>query len=103
MADTTPDSHASPLSRSEIVGRFIVFQLKLAMDGIRDIILSPVSLVVLAAALIEGGDAGERHWKQLMRLGQRTDLWINLFDHHDGDGQHEPGAGAMAEDSGRRD
>ena len=92
------------LSRVELVWRFIVFQLKLVIDGLRDIVLSPVALVVVLAGLIAGGDTPERYWRELMRFGRRTDIWINLFDRRPGaaDALVEPIERMMTENPTRR-
>ena len=92
------------LSRVDLVWRLIVFHLKLLMDGLRDIILSPVALVVVLAGLIAGGDTPDRYWRGLMRFGRRTDIWINLFDRRAGaaDALVEPIERMMTEDPARR-
>lgn len=92
------------LSRVALIWRLLVFQLKLVMDGLRDILLSPVSFVVALVGLIAGGDTPDRYWTQLMRFGRRTDLWINLFDGHAGgaDALIEPIERMMTEDPRHR-
>ncbi|MEE9255342.1 MAG: hypothetical protein V3U43_10425 [Pseudomonadales bacterium] len=87
MAENGPsqsEQDVASLSRVELIWRLIVFQLKLVMDGLRDIVLSPVSLVAVLAGLIAGGKTPERYWNLLMRFGRRTDIWINLFDRRTG-------------------
>ena len=95
---------AEPLSRVTLIWRLLVFQFKLVMDGLRDILLSPVSFVVAIIGLVAGGDVPDRYWKQLMAFGRRTDAWINLFDGHTGgvDALVEPIERMMTQDPARR-
>ena len=62
------------------------FQLKLAIDGVRDLLLIPVSLVAALISLVTGGGRTSTFY-EVVRLGQRTERWINLFgivrDDHD--------------------
>ena len=67
------------ISRLELVSRVVVFQFKLAFDGIRDILLIPFSIMAGILGLMAGGDEPDRYFKQLMRFGRRTEAWLNLF------------------------
>jgi hypothetical protein len=56
-----------------------LFQLKLAMDGLIDLTLAPLSI---AAALVEiffGGERRGRLFYAILRFGERADLWLNLY------------------------
>ena len=57
-----------------------VLQFKLTVDGLRDLILVPVSMVAAIASLVSGKD-GEPgpHFYQLLAAGKRSERWINLF------------------------
>ncbi len=57
----------------------LVFQGKLALDGLRDLVLSPVSLVVGLLDLLLGGDPPGRRFYRLLRAGRRSEGWIDLF------------------------
>ena len=64
-----------------------VLQVKLVVDGLRDLILVPASLIAGVASLIGGDD--ERPGPQFYRLlgvGKRSEHWINLFGAH----RHSP-------------
>ena len=64
-----------------------VLQVKLVVDGLRDLILVPASLIAGVASLI-GGD-GEHPGPQFYRLlgvGKRSEHWISLFGAH----RHSP-------------
>jgi len=57
----------------------IVFQLKLALDSVRDLLLSPVSIVAAIVGLIAKPDNPGVHFYRVLKLGHRSDKWINLF------------------------
>lgn len=44
--------------------------------------LIPVSLGAGLIGLIRGGEGAEREFRKVIKLGQRSERWINLFDHH---------------------
>ncbi len=71
-----PDEGAS---RWVIMRDLGLFQLKLAMDGLIDLTLAPLSI---AAALVEiffGGERRGRLFYAILRFGERADLWLNLY------------------------
>lgn len=90
----------------------IVFQVKLLVDGLRDLLLSPVSIIAAFVDLLVPGDDGGKRFYRVVHFGRRTERWINLFgmaDKHDPDA---PTAGidvlladleALLRDPARRD
>jgi len=56
-----------------------VLQLKLLADGIRDAILIPVSLLATLIGLVEGGEKCDEKFRRVVKLGRRSERWINLF------------------------
>ena len=66
-------------SRLQLVLDVLVFQFKLAADGLRDVLLSPLSLIAGIMGLVAGGDDPYRYFRDLLRFGRRTEIWINLF------------------------
>jgi len=56
-----------------------VFQVKLLFDGFRDLLLLPISLIAGFASLIKGGRTPSSDFYDLLRVGRRSELWINLF------------------------
>ena len=69
--------------RSTLFRNTIVFQLKLAADGFRDLVLIPVSMVAAIIGLLRGGDEPEREFEQVIEIGRQSEIWINLFGNHD--------------------
>ncbi len=67
---------------SQALRSLIIFQLKLAADAIRDLLMSPVSIVMFLLDVVLKPDARQSHYQELMKLGRRTDRWINLFDEY---------------------
>lgn len=68
-------------SRARLVLEVIVFQFKLAADGLRDILLVPVSIGAAIVGLLGGGDRPDQYFRKLQRLGRRSEMWLNLFGH----------------------
>lgn len=57
----------------------VVFQLKLLADGLRDLLLVPISLGAAIVSLLKAGPTPGTEFYDLLRLGRRSDYWINLF------------------------
>jgi hypothetical protein len=74
------------LSRLQLLTDVVVFQAKLLIDGLRDVLLSPLSIVAAVVGLLTGGDEPQRYFQKVIRFGRRTEVWINLFGEHDGPG-----------------
>jgi len=68
--------------RGELVRHAVVFQLKLVTDGLRDLVLLPVSLVATVIGLLRGGNEPEREFNQVIHIGRQSEQWINLFGNH---------------------
>ena len=76
MKDTT--SEANP--RWTLIRDIGVFQVKLIVDGLRDLILVPASLIVGIVSLASGTDGkpGTQFYR-LLGVGKHSEIWINLF------------------------
>lgn len=66
-------------SRWTLIRDIGVLQLKLIVDGIRDLVLVPVSLVAGVVSLAQSGRGGGTEFYDLLRLGKKSERWINLF------------------------
>lgn len=55
------------------------FQLKLALDGLRDILLSPISIGAALWGAVSRHDNPGYFFYRLLELGHKSDAWINLF------------------------
>ncbi len=78
--DTDPSEDRNT-SRLQLLLDVVVFQFKLAADGLRDLILMPLAFLSVIMGLVAGGDDPHRYFRDLLRLGRRTEIWINLFGH----------------------
>jgi len=65
--------------RWALVWDVMIFQLKLALDALRDLVLSPLSFGALLLGLLAGGDRPYRYFEGLLRFGRQTERIINLF------------------------
>jgi len=74
----TKDGDPLP-DRWTLIRDILVLQLKLIVDGLRDLILVPISLVIGIISLLKVGDASGSEFYELLRTGRRSERWINLF------------------------
>ncbi len=80
-------SNPEPSKRKQLLRNIVIFQLKLSVDGLRDLVLLPVSLVAAFVGFMRGGDEPERELNQVIEYGRQTEEWINLFGQHGTDAQ----------------
>ena len=52
------------------------------VDAFRDLMMSPISLIVFVLDVIRKPDLEESFYLRLMLLGRKSDRLINLFDEH---------------------
>lgn len=65
--------------RWTLIRDVVVFQCKLVLDGFRDLVLLPVSLVVAVVSLVGKGPSPGPEFYDLLRLARQSERWINLF------------------------
>jgi len=87
-------TNKSQSPRFELIRETAVLQLKLLADGFRDAALIPVSLFAALIGLLRGGEDCDRHFRQVLKMGRRSERWINLFGHQKPLGMEHP-AGSM--------
>lgn len=56
-----------------------IFQVKLVLDGAKDIFLGPMALGAAALDILLPGDAPGQRLYAVMRVGERFDRWLSLF------------------------
>ncbi len=66
-------------NRWELLRDVTVFQLKLAIDGFRDLLLVPISLIAVLVDLVTPTHRAGQHFYEVVLLGRRSEKWINLF------------------------
>lgn len=74
-------------SRWVFMGQVLRFQAKLLIDGLRDLVMSPVSMVAALVGLVAYPRDPGALFREVLAFGRRTEEWINLF----GREQPEPG------------
>ena len=87
-------SHKTRSPRVKLIHESAILQIKLLADGFRDAILIPVSLIATLVGLIRGGDEPGREYRRVIKLGRRSERWINLFGHQRPLGRSHP-AGSL--------
>ena len=80
--------------RIQLIREAAVLQLKLVADGFRDALLIPISLIAALIGVLRGGVDCDREFRDVIKLGRRSERWINLFGHHRPFGFGSP-AGSM--------
>ena len=66
-------------TRWVLIRDIAVFQVKLIIDGFRDLILVPISLITGVFSLLQPTDKVGESFYELIRVGKRSERWINLF------------------------
>lgn len=74
-----PDPDLETQDRWTLIRDVAVLQVKLIVDGLRDFILVPISLVAGLISLFRAGDPSGNEFYALLRIGKRSERWINLF------------------------
>lgn len=77
--ENLPTEKAESVDRWTLIRDIAVFQVKLIVDGLRDLLLVPVSMVAGLVSLFRGGDEPGPEFYDLLRVGRRSEHWINLF------------------------
>ena len=79
MDDNTPES-LPEADRWRMLRDLAVLQVKLVVDGLRDLLLVPASVVAGILSLATGSDGrpGPQFYR-LLAIGKQSEHWINLF------------------------
>lgn len=72
----------APGSAFRLIKSVLLLQLKLLLDAVRDIILSPVALVAALGDLLFLKWQQPQFFRAVMRLGVFSDHWIDLWSEH---------------------
>lgn len=78
-ADTTQKEQQDTPDRWTLIRDVVVFQVKLAFDALRDLLLVPISIGAGIVSLLKSGDGPGTEFYDLLRIGRRSERWINLF------------------------
>ena len=85
----------APLSRrqarSVIVRDLVIFQIKLLLDGLKDVVLSPLAILAAALDFMSPTARSGRRFYAVLMLGERFDRWLSLFSVSEKAATHEEG------------
>ena len=76
-------------NRWQLLLDLVAFQFKLALDALRDLLLSPISIGTALFGIVTDRDNPGKYFYSMLRQGHKSDSWINLF-----------GTGSNQEDDG---
>lgn len=88
-------------TRPILIRDFLIFQLKLVLDGFKDLFLFWAGIVAVFIDLFFSGKR-KRIFYKVMKLGERIDLWLNLhgaMDRGEGSGDGLFGGSKAGSDS----
>lgn len=77
--------------RTVILRDLLLFQMKLWLDGLKDVFLSPLSIAACMIDLFFRRSGQKSLLYGVMRLGERFDLWLNLYGAAAGADAHQDG------------
>ena len=78
--EPTPETPRDYPDRWTLIRDLFVFQAKLIVDGFRDLLLVPASLVAGVWSLVSGEkDRPGPYFYRLVSLGKQSEAWIDLF------------------------
>lgn len=79
--DAAEDDNPPTVSRWTLIRDVGVFQVKLIVDGLRDLLLVPAALVAGIASLLSSkNDQPGPQFYQLLQWGKQSEQWIDLFN-----------------------
>jgi hypothetical protein len=79
---TTERSLAVPDARTDrwtLLRDVVVLQGKLILDGLKDLVLGPVSIVAAIVGLVFERDRPGRHFYAVLRGARELDEWVDLY------------------------
>tara|TARA_R110002096_G_scaffold154_2_gene714 strand:+ start:26094 stop:26522 length:429 start_codon:yes stop_codon:yes gene_type:complete len=79
--DAAQDENSPTVSRWMLIRDVGVFQVKLIVDGLRDLLLVPAALVAGIVSLLstKDGQPGPQFY-HLLQWGKQSERWIDLFN-----------------------
>jgi len=65
--------------RRVVLRDLIVYELKLLLDGVKDVGISFLALAAVAFDMVRPGNSSGHRFYAVMRLGERLDRWLSLY------------------------
>ena len=66
-------------SRWKLARDLGVFELKLAVDGLKDIVLAPLALAAVVADMVMPAESRGMFLRAVIRIGESFEAWLNLY------------------------
>lgn len=66
-------------SRWRLVRDLAVFEVKLALDGLKDIVLAPLALAAVVGDMVMPRETRGVFLRAVIALGERFEHWLNLY------------------------
>jgi len=82
MTEQPATAEKKPLldrDRKVILRDLVIFQIKLLLDGLKDIVLVPVSITAAGLDLVWPTSRRGSRFYAVMTAGEKFDTWLNLF------------------------
>lgn len=78
--DTLPEATKDSNRKWTLARDIVVLQFKLVVDGLRDLVLVPASLIAGLISLVRSKDGMPgNEFYELVSIGKQSERWINLF------------------------
>lgn len=77
-----------PIPTYKAFKHLLVFQLKLLVDAVRDVLFSPISLLAFIYDVAYKPTVEESMSYKMMLMGRRSDRMINLFNEYTDSGEY---------------
>ena len=58
---------------------FVIFQVKLALDGLKSLLVLQLSVLAIIVDFVSGGGERPRWFYSVVRVSERFDRWLNLY------------------------
>ncbi len=66
-------------SRQVTLRDFVIFQVKLALDGLKGLFVIQLSVLAIIVDFFSGKDERPRWFYSVVRVSERFDKWLNLY------------------------
>ena len=67
------------VGKGALLRDLMIFQIKLVLDGLKDVALIQISILAAAHDLLFARPGGPLLFYGVLRLSERLDLWMNLY------------------------
>ncbi len=72
-------SEQQPIPKNVLIRDLLILQLKLALDGFKDVILSPLAIGATVLDVLAGPQPEGYRLYRVLYWGEKFDLWLNLY------------------------